>query len=324
MYYQDFAVTLYNGDAGEVLKTFDDQSVQCVVTSPPYWRMRDYEVDGQMGMEETPELYTEALVKLFKEVWRVLRDDGTIWVNLGDCYASGGWGNGCSDRIGRSRTYSQREKLTGWRGYPKGLKHKDLVGIPWRFAFAMQSAGWYLRSSIIWEKPNVLPESVTDRPTKSYEYVFLMSKEPQYYYDADAVKVPSSPNTHERGQRVRTKIDKANKKNNRANASFLQNIGGVVKMRNLRDVWTIPNRPFKEAHFSTFPPKLAKLCILAGCPAGEVVLDPFIGSGTSCAVAKKFGRKSIGIDLKPEFLEMAKRRVRQDVLDLEGLRNVKR
>lgn len=346
-YYQDTAVTLYHGDALSVLKSMKPKSVQCVVTSPPYWRMRDYEVEGQMGMEETPELYTAAMVGVFKEVWRVLRDDGTIWVNLGDCYASGGWGGGADVRLNRSRTWAQREKLIGWRGHPKGLKHKDMVGIPWRFAFAMQSAGWYLRSDIIWEKPNVLPESVIDRPTKSHEHIFLMSKKPKYYYDAEGIKVPVSPNTHERGPRVRTKMDKAKRRYNRANTSFIRMIGGPVKIRNRRDVWKVPslearlqyraakrfiemfhrknrdkgdvwtiaNRSFHGAHFSTFPPEMAKVCILAGCPIGGIVLDPFAGSGTACAVAKEFGRKSVGIDLNSEFLDMAKIRLRQDVLD---------
>lgn len=350
IYYKDEAVELHQGDTLEVLKSFGAGTVQCVVTSPPYWRMRDYGFDEQYGMEETPELYVEAMVGLFQEVWRVLRDDGVIWVNLGDCYASGGWGGGADVRLNRSRTWQQREKLSGWRGHPEGLKHKDMVGIPWRFAFAMQSVGWYLRSEIIWHKPNVLPESVTDRPTKSHEYIFLMSKRPQYYYDAEAVKVPVSQNTHERGERVRTKVDKAKRRYNRANSNFLRNIGGKIKKRNLRDVlkarspevrrqyieakkivraylrgdtgfpdvWTVANRPFKGVHFSTFPPDLIKTCILAGCPVGGTVLDPFVGSGTTCAVSKLFGRNAIGIDFKANYLDMAKLRLRQGVLDIHG------
>jgi site-specific DNA-methyltransferase (adenine-specific) len=317
IYYEDSSVQLRRGDALTELKELPDQSVHCVVTSPPYWRMRDYGFAEQLGMEDTPEQYVEVMVTLFREVWRVLRDDGTIWVNIGDTFTSGGWGGGSDAMVNRSRTWHQREKLCGWRVPPAGLKRKDLVGIPWRLAFALQEDGWYLRSDIIWEKPNVLPESVFDRPTKSHEYVFLMSKQAQYYYDAEAVKVPVSPNTHNRGTRVRTKVDGAKKRFNRANASFLRNIGGKIKRRNLRDVWTVPNVPFQGNHYSTFPPNLIKPCILAGCPVGGVVLDSFVGTGTTCRVAKDFGRRSIGIDFSAESLDDALERLSQEVLPLE-------
>jgi DNA modification methylase len=317
-YYQDDTVTLYHGGALGVLRQMDEESVNCVVTSPPYWRMRDYQAEGQLGMEETPELYTAAVVEIFEEVCRVLRSDGTLWLNLGDSYASGGWGGGAGGQVNYSRTWDVREQLSGWRGHPEGLKHKDLVGIPWRVAFALQAAGWYLRSEIIWQKPNVLPEAVKDRPTKAHEHIFLMSKQPSYFYDADAIKVKASPDTHVRGTRIRTKIDGADVKNNRANSRFLKSCDKIVERRNKRDVWRVPTVGFKGAHFSTFPPKLITPCILAGCPASGIVLDPFVGSGTTCAVSKELGRRSIGIDLWPDFLDMVKDRIRQGVFDFGG------
>lgn len=317
-YYKGSGVTLYQGDALSVLREMETGSVNCVVTSPPYWRMRDYHVDGQLGMESAPEEYIDVMVGVFDEVKRVLRDDGTVWINIGDCYASGGWGTSGRGMGHFTRTWKEREKMSGWRSPPRGLKCKDMVGIPWRLAFALQAAGWYLRSEIIWQKPNVLPESISDRPAKSHEKIFLLSKKPKYYYDAEAVKVEASENTHDRGTRIRTKVDGANKKHNRANHSFLSKIGRPLERRNLRDVWTVPTKSYKGSHFATFPPDLIRPCILAGCPRGGTVLDPFVGSGTSCFVSKELRRRSVGIDLSSDYLDLAARRLSQEVLVLGG------
>jgi len=263
------------GDAIEVLKTIPDQSINTCVTSPPYWGLRDYGIDGQVGIEETPEEYVAKMVEVFREVKRVLRKDGTLWLNLGDSYA----GN-CSQASnnGRAGFGNPRERLVNRKG--KGLKPKDLVGIPWRVALALQADGWYLRSDIIWHKPNPIPESVKDRPTKAHEYIFLLSKSPKYYYDYEAIKEPVT------SRQLRS-------------------------TRNKRSVWTVPTRPFPEAHFATFPPELIEPCVLAGCPIGGVVLDPFVGSGTTLLVATRHHRRSIGIELNPEYIKIAERRLKQ-------------
>ena len=263
------------GDAIEVLKTIPDQSINTCVTSPPYWGLRDYGIDGQVGIEETPEEYVAKMVEVFREVKRVLRNDGTLWLNLGDSYA----GN-CSQASnnGRAGFGNPRERLVNRKG--EGLKPKDLVGIPWRVAFALQADGWYLRSDIIWHKPNPIPESVKDRPTKAHEYIFLLSKSPRYYYDYEAIKEPVTS----------------------------KQLGST---RNRRSVWTVPTRPFPEAHFATFPPELIEPCVLAGCPIGGVVLDPFVGSGTTLLVATRHHRRSIGIELNPEYIKIAERRLKQ-------------
>jgi len=263
------------GDAIEVLKTIPDQSINTCVTSPPYWGLRDYGIDGQVGIEETPEEYVAKMVEVFREVKRVLRNDGTLWLNLGDSYA----GN-CSQASnnGRAGFGNPRERLVNRKG--EGLKPKDLVGIPWRVALALQADGWYLRSDIIWHKPNPIPESVKDRPTKAHEYIFLLSKSPRYYYDYEAIKEPVTS----------------------------KQLGST---RNRRSVWTVPTRPFPEAHFATFPPELIEPCVLAGCPIGGVVLDPFVGSGTTLLVATRHHRRSIGIELNPEYIKIAERRLKQ-------------
>lgn len=313
-FYQHAGITLFHGDSFSVLKELEPASVHCCVTSPPYWNMRDYHVAAQLGMEDNPFEYVAKMVALFELVRRVLRDDGTLWINIGDTYASRGWGCAGKTWKSSSRIHGERQRLSGWRSPPAGLKRKDLVGIPWRLAFALQEAGWYLRSEIVWQKPNALPEAVHDRPAKSHEKIFLLSKKEKYYYDYEAVKVPTSPNTHDTSKRIRTKADKAEASQNRANHRFLSRIGKVFGRRHLRDVWTVATAPYKDAHFATFPPDLILPCILAGCPKGGVVLDPFVGSGTTCFVSKEHGRGATGIDLNRDYLEMGAGRLKQDVL----------
>ena len=284
------------GGALETLRTLPDQSIQCCVTSPPYWGLRDYGVEGQLGLEKTPEEYTERLTELFREVRRVLRDDGTLWLNLGDTYNSSP-----SNQNGRGGTAVDRPKYktNGMAGMGRqarkvpGLKPKDLVGIPWRAAFALQADGWYLRSDIIWSKTCCMPESVTDRPTKSHEHIFLMSKSKNYYYDSEAIKEKLQETT----QNHLSKYIGSDKS---------QESTG----RNKRDVWSVATQPYPEAHFATFPEELIIPCIKAGCPEGGIVLDPFMGSGTTALVALKLGRKYLGIELNPEYIKLAEKRLK--------------
>ena len=261
---------VFIGDNRETLKQLPDKSVQTVVTSPPYWGLRDYGEDEQIGLEPKPNDFIENLCLVFDEVWRVLKDDGTIWVNLGDSYAQSGQGGGGS----------YDKERPGWtklpRKAPEGLKPKDLVGIPWRFAFAMQDRGWYLRQDIIWAKPNPMPESVTDRCTKSHEYIFLMSKNPKYYYDQEAIQ--------EAG------VDAESK-------------------RNKRSVWQVTTSRYKDAHFATYPPELITPCILAGSKENDIVLDPFSGSGTTGEVALLQNRNYIGLELSPEYAKLSEKRL---------------
>lgn len=297
------------GDALEVLKTIPDESVHCCVTSPPYYGLRDYGVGGQIGLEDTPEKYVGKLVQVFREVRRVLRDDGTLWLNLGDSYNGSGGAGG---------DYSPGGLKEGQPKYPgrriKGLKPKDLIGIPWMIAFALRSDGWYLRSDIIWHKPNCMPESVTDRPTKAHEYIFLLSKSQRYYYDADAIREPvMSELTQQKVsfKRNNSKRERAIPGQKYGTHRPNRNDTPVRDTRNKRSVWTVATKPFPKAHFATFPLKLIEPCILAGCPAGGTVLDPFVGSGTTLLVATQYHRKSIGIELNPEYIEIAKQRLSQ-------------
>ena len=309
-------VRIINADVMEGLRQLPDESVHCCVTSPPYWGLRDYGVDGQIGLEATPELFVARMVEVFSEVRRVLRKDGTCWVNLGDSYCSTDkWGGGGANT--GKQTVAAGGDVPSWavreRKQPiPGIKPKDLVGIPWRVAFALQADGWYLRSDIIWHKPNPMPESVTDRPTKSHEYIFLLTKSERYAYDAEAIKEigTQAPRERERGDGESVVESKLRGFNTCA---------GTDGTRNKRTVWTIATNPFPEAHFATFPPELPETCIKAGCPVGGTVLDPFSGAGTTCMVADRLQRHGIGIELNPAYAALAQGRINSDrggLLDL--------
>ena len=371
---------MITGDVMESMRTLPDKSVHCCVTSPPYWGLRDYGHDGQIGLESTPEAYVARMVEVFREVRRVLRDDGTLWLNLGDSYArTGGWASndgldGCArGESGRAKTNVQAGRNGQKR--PSGLKEKDLVGIPWRVAFALQADGWYLRQDIIWHKPNPMPESVRDRCTKAHEYVFLLTKSQRYFYDAEAV----AETAINAGKVVKLSAKSLSKAQATglgvaASGNGLAESMVVNPSRNRRSVWTIPPKPYKGAHFAVMPAALVEPCIKAGCPekccavcgkghvrvtekerkptrpgadtkvTGDkmtdgnrdpqrhvtttktigwepackcgtydtnsgVVLDPFAGSGTTLAVATSLGRASIGVELNPEYVKLAERRI---------------
>jgi DNA modification methylase len=308
------------GDALEQLKLMPDESVHCCVTSPPYWGLRDYGVSGQLGLEKTPELYVSRMTEVFREVRRVLRSDGTLWLNIGDSYSrnSASGGNGHKTE---SAPYRITDTITK-RG--EGIKTKDLCGIPWLLAFALRADGWYLRQDIIWSKPNPMPESVTDRCTKAHEYLFLLSKSARYYYDADAIAEQAivgwngSSFTDERDLTIRPNTGRKREKFNGESAVDCKTrgtgnyCGSNGETRNKRSVWEVTTSPFPEAHFATFPPKLIEPCILAGCPEGGTVLDPFAGAGTTGLVATRLQRNFIGIELNPAYVEMAEKRITQD------------
>lgn len=295
------AIRILNCDVMEGLRQLADQSVHCVVTSPPYWGLRDYGIPGQIGLEPTPDAFVARLVDVFREVNRVLRDDGTLWLNLGDSYAGHnlpGWRPGNETKNGG---VSNKNGV----GYVAGLKPKDLVGIPWRVAFALQADGWWLRQDIIWAKPNPMPESVTDRCTKAHEYVFLLSKSERYHYDHEAIQEPF---VYSGDCRMKTAYAVATAKSVGTEYRAPVNQNG----RNKRSVWNIPTAPFPEAHFATFPPELPELCIKAGCPKGGTVLDPFSGAGTTALVADRLQRDAIGIELNPEYSALSSRRLDDD------------
>jgi len=260
---------ILEGDALEALRLIPANSVQCVVTSPPYWGLRDYGIDGQIGLEPTLPQFINHLVGIFGEIKRVLKDDGVLWVNLGDGYTSGNRGYRASDKKNPARAMTVRPDT------PDGLKPKDLQGIPWRLAFALQEDGWYLRTDIVWHKPNAMPESVKDRPTRAHEYLFMLTQSERYFYDHDAAK----------------------------------EIGANGRRRNRRSVWEINTQPFPEAHFATFPPRLVEPCILASSKVGDFVLDPFFGSGTVGYVCLEHERKFAGVELNPDYIRIAKRRL---------------
>lgn len=313
------------GDSLERLKTMDSASVQCVVTSPPYWGLRDYGVVGQLGLERTPDEYISRIAEVFREVRRVLRKDGTLWLNIGDSYAAGGKGGGGSYMAERKdAAWQSQGKATGWKSAPQGMKSKDLVGIPWMLAFALRADGWYLRQDIIWAKPNPMPESVTDRCTKSHEYLFLLSKSERYYYDQEAILEDVSAGTHARlAQDVEAQIgserENGGQKTNgnmspagsgtKNNESFDAAMAIMPDKRNKRSVWTIPTQGYAEAHFATFPEALVEPCILAGSREGDTVLDPFCGSGTTGAVALRYARNFIGIEINPAYASLAEKRI---------------
>lgn len=253
------------GDALKALQRIPSSTVQCVVTSPPYWGLRDYGVDEQIGLEAELQQFINRLVAVFAEARRVLKDDGTLWLNIGDGYTSGNRGWRAPDKKNPARAMSVRPDT------PHGLKSKDLLGVPWRLAFALQADGWYLRSDVVWNKPNAMPESVRDRPTRSHEYVFLLSKSEHYYYNQNAVLDPNG--------------------------------------RNRRSVWNINTQPTPHAHFATFPPALVEPCLLASTDEGDFVLDPFFGSGTVGIVCEALNRRYVGIELNPEYVQLATSRL---------------
>jgi len=317
------------GDCLEVMRGWPDGCVHCCVTSPPYWGLRDYGVDAQLGREKTPDEYVAKMVEVFREVRRVLRDDGTLWLNLGSSYTSGGWKTYGPIIAGTKQASHAEIKRTARADMPPGFKPKDMVPIPWMVALALQKDGWYLRCDIIWAKPNPMPESVMDRPTKAHEYLFLLSKKPRYFYDAEAVKEPMSDATYQRlSQKTfdqQTGGPKDTKTGNRSHRKALRNqreklirqekwkdrfIGyeewkQTNGGRNKRSVWTIPTEPFRATHFATFPLALVRPCIRAGCPKDGIVLDPFGGSGTVGQVAAEEGRNYVLIELNPEYIEIA-------------------
>lgn len=275
------------------------------MTSPPYWGLRDYGVSGQLGLDATPQEYVANMADVFREVRRVLRDDGTLWLNLGDTYSSGtGW----TDEDDKRHKPGRGQNIPSRSGC---LPPKNLVGIPWRVAFALQEDGWYLRQDIIWHKPNPMPESVTDRCTKAHEYIFLLAKSERYYYDAEAVKEVSVDPV---GSEARYKYAFTGRPNlvmpdGKLQHIALQGFRDFNSTRNRRSVWTVATHSFSGAHFATFPPDLIRPCILAGCPEGGTVLDPFFGSGTTGVVATQLGREYLGIELNPEYVELAKKRI---------------
>lgn len=299
--------TIITGDAREALRALPEGSVRCIVTSPPYYGLRDYGHDGQIGLEATPGEYVAELVSVFREARRVLADDGTLWLNLGDSYASQGGahgGRGDNQRgVGAARVHADGGGDQASRTPPSGLKPKDLIGVPWRVAFALQADGWYLRQDIIWHKPNPMPESVKDRCTKSHEYIFLLSKGPRYYYDAEAI---AEPITH--GDHPRTVLDNTPPPPPGAGPHTGLRKWSAAK-RNRRSVWTVTTRPYTDAHFATFPPDLIRPCILAGSEPGDTVLDPFNGSGTTGQVALEHGRHYVGIELNPEYVALTNARL---------------
>lgn len=317
-YYADEAITLYHGDALAVLATLPAETVDCVVTSPPYFGLRDYGVPGQYGLEPTPAAYVETMRAVFAEVRRVLAPAGTLWLNLGDSY------NAYNGNRGRSATGLTRHDplpvvSSGFGLTDKGLPPKSLIGIPWRVAFALQDDGWILRSDVIWDKPNAMPESVTDRPSTTHEHVFLLAKQPRYHFDLDAIRVPYAPDTATRyasGYKQPSATIAAQIKGTSAKNMFNGDLlGENPKGRNPGDVWTIPTQPFPAAHFAVMPPALAERCVKAGCKPGGTVLDPFAGSGTTGMVANRLGRRFVGIDLNLKYLDLALRtRLRQNVL----------
>lgn len=290
-------------DALEGLRTLEPESVHTCVTSPPYYNLRDYGVAGQIGAEATPEEFVEKLVEVFREVRRVLRPDGTLWVNIGDSYATR---SGNQPPTNTRNSCGHTEKRT-----PPGYKYKDLIGVPWLLAFALRADGWYLRQDIIWNKSNCMPESVRDRCTKSHEYIFLLSKSERYYFDPQAIREPAGTKGNARSFRGGGAYTGGRSFNNSAEVAREShgNVKNDTGTRNKRDVWTVSTTGFRGAHFAVFPEKLIEPCILAGCPEGGTVLDPFTGSGTTGVVAKRLGRNFVGCEINPDYAKMAADRI---------------
>lgn len=315
------------GHTLDTLRQMPDQTAQCCITSPPYWNLRDYGHTNQIGQESTPDQYVANLVEVFAEVRRVLRDDGTLWLNIGDTYNAYNGNSGPSkskvDQVGSARN-TQRPKLPKGHGLlVPDLKQKDLIGIPWLLAFALRTDGWYLRSEIVWAKPNPMPESVTDRPTKSHEQIFLLTKSPRYYYDANAIREPAvkgdAGSRFDTGKTATHQLDRAQTQESRrpgVDTKGGNQANGTIpydgETRNRRSVWTIGTQPFKGAHFAVFPPQLVEPMIMAGTKPGDLVIDPFSGSGTTGLVALRHDRSYIGMELNPEYAELSRARIRDD------------
>lgn len=310
------------GDCIEMMRTLPDQSVHTCITSPPYFGLRDYGVDGQIGLEASPREFIESLVAVFREVHRVLRNDGTLWVNLGDSYASGGRGGGGRYMAERGDdAWQGKGDATGWRSAPAGWKHKDLLGLPWQLAIALQDDGWYLRQDVIWHKPNPMPESIKDRCTKAHEYLFLLSKSPRYYFDQDAIREPARAQAAPESASRRNSFARETKYTDGEHGQTAQHRTGrddvdYDETRNKRSVWTVATASFKGAHFATFPPDLIRPCVLAGSPRGGMVLDPFGGAGTTALVAMQEGRQSVICELNSEYAALARQRL--DAAWIEG------
>jgi DNA modification methylase len=305
------------GDCRETMRRWKEQGIkaQTCVTSPPYYGLRDYGHDGQIGLEETPEEYIKAMVEVFRCVWDVLEDDGTLWLNIGDSYA--GSGKGPAGNLGASNDERNMTHTNSSAIVPQGCKPKDMIGIPWMMAFALRADGWYLRQDIIWHKPNPMPESVQDRCTKAHEYIFLMSKSQKYHYDADAIKEDAG-NAGKRitlGEKSFSK-GQANGANVKPSGNGNADFYDVPENRNKRSVWTVTTKPYAGAHFAVFPSNLIEPCILAGAPIGGIVLDPFMGSGTTAQVAQNLGRKYLGCELNPEYKTLQDKRLSQMSLEL--------
>lgn len=311
------------GDALETLRKFPDESIHCVITSPPYYGLRDYHKERQIGREKTVEEYLERLVAVFREVKRVLKADGTCFLVIGDSYAGTGSKGEQNDpkypkgRNGQNSSITQKDKS------------KDLMGIPWRLALLLREDGWYLRSDIIWHKENAMPESCRDRPTRSYEHVFLLSKSPRYYYDYEAMAEPMKEVSKKRYVRGRSANNKYLNKDagisvqkiNEARRYGYYKGDNIPQFRNKRDVWTINTTSFRGNHYAAFPPKLAEICMIAGCPKGGIILDPFVGSGTVGFVALMQDRKYIGIELNEEYCKLAMKRIETEVKSLNEKAN---
>ena len=310
---------ILQGDCIAEMEWLPDESVQCCVTSPPYFGLRDYGVEGQIGLEESPDEYIKKMVDVFREVRRILKPDGTLWLNIGDSYAAQG---GAQVQGTKQAKGSQAGAWGGERRMPPtGLKAKDLIGIPWMLAFALRADGWYLRQDIIWHKPNPMPESVRDRCTKAHEYIFLLSKSERYFFDSEANKeaaVSEKPAGNKR-HKYADAYAAGTSEEHRTKAGLLALQGIEWEKRNRRSVWTVATRPYKGAHFATFPPALIEPCILAGSKPGDVVLDPFGGSGTTAEVAIRNGRKAVLCELNPAYISLIDKRVANVLLDYETL-----
>ena len=308
---RQISTKIMNGDCIKMMQTLPDKSVNCCVTSPPYFGLRDYGHDGQIGLEETPDAFVEKMVEVFSEVKRVLKDDGTLWLNIGDSYARTGGTDkkvSATAKVGSTRN-TMKQMSNHTRHAPTGLKEKDLIGIPWMLAFALRADGWYLRQDIIWAKPNPMPESVTDRCTKSHEYIFLMSKSERYYFDSAAIAEPLAASSIARLAQPNLKQQAGSDRVPGKTNGNMKAVGSG-DTRNRRSVWTVATQPYKGAHFATYPSNLIRPCIMAGCPIDGTVLDPFGGSGTTAAVANEEGRNAILCELNAEYIPLIEERIK--------------